>query len=243
MQQKLTLTTPSGDKIATRITRDESKSKQKLVFISGGFGSTKDSDRQVGLCQFFADLGFAIFQADFLGCGESSGDRAYTTISKGLEIIDTAFAYILQQTWVDEKYIGLYGNSYGGMLSVQEAARHNNRYNFVILASPAQYIENIEVDIEKWRKQEIMNVIRQPRHISFYDDLLKYDSYQAAEKIKCPVLIMHGVDDEVIPFDQTIKLNKHLSNSTLIPMIGEKHRYQNFEPFEKAMTQWLQKLS
>lgn len=239
METALTLTTPSGDKISAVLNRDETLEKQRLIFISGGFGSHKYSGRQIGLNRFFCNLGYAVFRLDFLGCGASSGDRVYTTLSKGLEIIDTAMEYLLRQPWLDDNHIGLYGCSYGGQLSIHEAARHPHRYRFMILASPAQYLENIDVEINEWRHAEIMTVVRQPRHISFYDDLLKYNPYKAAAEFNKPVLIMHGVEDEVIPFSQSIKLNSCFPNSTLKPMEGEKHRYQNFTPFEQAMTEFL----
>lgn len=238
MSEKFFLKTGDGDCLACLTDRDENLSKQKLVVICSGFGSHKDSERQKGLVRFFSSLGYAVFRFDYFGCGESSGHLPMTTITKGLNSLKAVMEYLKGQPWVDKKHIGLYGNSYGGVLAVLEASLHP-QYKFLILTSPANYLDNIDVDIEEWRKNEIMTVIRQPRHISFYDDALKYDVFKSAEKVCSPVLILHGTEDDVIPFNQSVKLNNHFSNSTLIAVEDEKHKYKNFDKFETAMKNWL----
>ena len=62
----------------------------------------------------------------------------------------------------------------------------------------------------------------------------KYNGYKAAKNIKCPVLIIHGDADDVVPLSQSKKLDRLLKNSTLIAVKGLTHDYNEKELHQMA---------
>lgn len=121
------------------------------------------------------DLGFAVLAYDYRGYGTSEG-RASERAS--YQDIDAAYEYLTQQLGVPAHRIILYGRSVGAGPSVDLAVRQP--VGGLVLESP--FTAAFQV------------LTRVP--------LLPFDKFRNLAKITrvgCPVLVMHGLADDVVP--------------------------------------------
>lgn len=121
-------------------------------------------------------LGFSVFAYDYRGYGTSQGSPSEQNAYKD---IDTAYNYLIQELKVAPRNIIVYGRSVGGGSAVDLAAR--KQVAGLILESTFTSIFRVKV----------------PFPILPFD---RFSNIDKIDKIKSPVLIMHGKDDSVIPF-------------------------------------------
>lgn len=224
MLQKVTLTNRSGLHLAALINRDEELPLQKLILIFGGFGSSKDSPRQASLTALFERNGYAVMRMDFRGRGESEGEVAQSTVAAGLEDSDAMIDYALSQPWVDKNNLAVYGSSYGGALALLQAARRKI-FKFVICVSPVSSAQGL-------------NTAGLPPQV--ISEARNYDIYAETSSLDIPILIFHGDEDEIVPYNQSLHLNKAIRTSTLMSMRGYDHFYKRgFSPVERAIEDFI----
>lgn len=243
MQEEFYIQSSSGNKLSCLIDRNENLSKQGIVFLAAGFGMSKDSERYNQLSNLFQSFGCAVMRMDFSGCGKSEGDLAYSTISVGLKDYASAMDYLLSQEWVDKKNIGVYGNSYGGCLTNLYASE-NDIFKFIVFSAPClNYLELYEkLDLKTWKKDGFIKVVNAKRSYKLYEDALRYAPYENSSKISSKCLIIHSIDDEVVPFSQSEKLNKLIKDSKLVALKGLNHNYgDGFNEVLEAIENWMER--
>jgi pimeloyl-ACP methyl ester carboxylesterase len=152
----------------------------------------------------FTRYGFDVLMIDYRGFGKSTGIRTEAGIKKDLQII-----YNELKKQVDEKYIILYGRSLGSGFAAKLASVNTPR--MLILDAPYYSVRHIAK-----RFLPIMPMAL----------LLKFPvrTYQWVAYVNCPIKIIHGTNDKLIPFKTSIKLSKiNPDNSRLYPVIGGGH--------------------
>ena len=128
------------------------------------------------------DIGFSVFAYDYRGYGTSQGTPSERNAYRD---IDTAYDYLSQQLRVPTEKIIAYGRSVGGGSAVDLAAR--KPVAGLIMESAFTTAFRVLVPIP----------------ILPFD---KFPNIGKIKKVKCPVLVMHGKADEVIPFQHGQKL-------------------------------------
>ncbi len=152
----------------------------------------------------FTRLRFDVLMVDYRGFGKSTGVRSETSIKKDLQHI-----YDELRSQVGENYIILYGRSLGSGFAAKLASMNNPR--MLILESPYYSLGRIAK-----RFLPIM-----PMSI-----LLRFPvrTYKWLPYVKCPIRIIHGTNDRLIPFKVSIKLSKiNAERTRLYPVIGAGH--------------------
>lgn len=152
----------------------------------------------------FTRLGFDVIMVDYRGFGKSKGRRSEKGIKDDLQVV-----YDLIKEKVDEKYIVIYGRSMGSGFAAKLAS--NNHPRTVILESPYYSMSKIA-----------------KRYIPFMPAslILKYPlrTYKWMKYIDCPIKIIHGTNDKLIPFKASIKLSRINPKLTrLYSVIGGGH--------------------
>ena len=121
------------------------------------------------------DLGFAVFAYDYRGYGLSQGRASEQHVYAD---IDAAYDYLTRELRVPAARIILYGRSLGAGAAVDLAARQS--VGGLILESP------------------FLTAFRVMTRIP----LFPFDRFRNVDKIgrvRCPVLVMHGEADEIVP--------------------------------------------
>jgi fermentation-respiration switch protein FrsA (DUF1100 family) len=139
-------------------------------------GNGEDLGSVIPLLPGLAHLGFSVFAYDYRGYGLSDGTPSERRVYAD---IDGAYDYLTGQLHVPPQRIIAYGRSLGAGAAVDLAARRP--VGGLILESP--FLSAFRV------------MTRVP--------LFPFDKFRNADKIgrvRCPLLVMHGEADEIVPF-------------------------------------------
>ena len=123
-------------------------------------------------------MGFAVFSYDYQGYGTSGGKP---TVSKSYQDIDAAYAYLTEDLAVSPNQIIVYGRSVGGGPSVDLATR--------------QPVAGLILE------STFVSAFRALTQVPIYP-FDKFENLAKLKRVTCPVLVMHGSEDEVVPFWQ-----------------------------------------
>jgi fermentation-respiration switch protein FrsA (DUF1100 family) len=128
------------------------------------------------------DLGFNVLSYDYRGYGTSEGTP---TENHAYQDIDAAYNYLIKDLKILPKNIIVFGRSVGGGSAVDLAARQP--IGGLILESTFTSAFQVVVPIK----------------LLPFD---KFNNLQKIKKVRCPVLIIHGQADEIIPVTHGQKL-------------------------------------
>jgi uncharacterized protein len=107
------------------------------VLMLHGFASQKDEvgDMYKRLAAALGEHGIASLRIDFRGWGESEGGMANSTVTGMVDDAATAYAFLLEQSFVDPDRIGLLGFSLGGAVSLVSAGQNPDWYQSMAIWS------------------------------------------------------------------------------------------------------------
>lgn len=182
-----------------------------LVIGSHGLLSSKDSEKFVLLGEMFSEEGIAFLRYDHRGCGESEGELRDTTPTSRLRDLEAVFDFAMGHPLVRKDRIGLLGSSLGGFISILKAASDPRIRAVVLWATPA--LLKGEVDA--------------PLNPAFFEDARRYDARQAIARVT-HCLILHGTEDELVPFSDAEELYAHAREpKQLVLFPGGDHRFSD----------------
>ncbi len=154
-----------------------------VIYFHGNGGSLKQwGDRALTLAQ----RGYEVVMADYRGYGQSTG-----FISNEEQLFaDARTVYNWARERYPERQIVLYGSSLGTAFASRLAAEYQPR--LLVLESPFYSLE----ELAGWYMPLVPTM------------LLKYPlrSHDWIGQVRCPVIIFHGTDDVIIPYDHAERL-------------------------------------
>jgi hypothetical protein len=145
-------------------------------------GNAEDLGDIQPVLQQLRTIGFSVFAYDYRGYGTSQGKPSERNAYRD---VDTAYEYLTQKLGVLPERIIIYGRSVGAGSAVELAAR--KPVAGLIMESAFTSAFRVVVPIP----------------------ILPFDKFRNIDKIKrvkCPVLVMHGKGDEVVPFQHGQRL-------------------------------------
>lgn len=179
-----------------------SEPKGVVLYLKGNSRSIKGWGK---FAVDFTRLGFDVVMVDYRGFGKSKGLRKSEKDIKH----DMQRVYDILKSRVDEKYITIYGRSMGSGFATKLASNNNPR--MLILESPYY-------SMTKMAK----------RYIPFMPAslILKYPlrTYKWIKYVSCPIKIIHGTKDKLIPYKSSLALsNINPKVTRLYSVIGGGH--------------------
>ena len=209
--------------------------------------SAKNSEKLIFLARSLADRGVLTLRFDFRYVGASSGKFADITYSG--EVEDLRAAYKFMQNRRSSNTV-IFGSSMGGTVALLFAAAEPSVAAVVTLAAPG-HPENFPTrvltpeQLQRWREQGHTIYNGQQLNISLLEDLERINVPEAARRIRCPVLILHGDADEVVPVAEAHELHETLTSPKRLSIFPDTdHRFSNPLVMRQAMTEaldWLTK--
>jgi hypothetical protein len=156
-----------------------SDARATLLYLHGNGGHIGHRLDPIGV---FHRLGLNILIIDYRGYGASSGNPSEEgTYQDAL----AAWTYLTQQKGAKPEQLVVFGESLGGSVAAWLAARHT-------VAGLMTYASFTSVpDLA----QQLYPMFP-ARWLTRY----RYDTRTELAKVKCPVLIMHSMEDEITPF-------------------------------------------
>jgi len=169
----------------------------------------------------FSRQGFDVVMVDYRGFGKSTGRRTEDGIKEDLQ-----YVYDKIKDQVDEKYIILYGRSLGSGFAAKLASLNNPR--MLVLESPFYSLTKVTKRFVPFMPMSLL--MRFP-----------IKTYRYLQYVKCPIKIIHGTNDGLIPFKSSLALSKiQPDNTRLYPVIGGGHNnLHTFEEYHRMMEEIL----
>ncbi|MTH18136.1 alpha/beta fold hydrolase [Flavobacterium sp. LC2016-01] len=198
----------------------KAENSKGLVFYLHGNAGTLETWGKIA--KSYTNLGYDIFILDYRSFGKSEGEiENEEQLNK-----DVAAVYKSLTERYPENKIIIAGYSIGSGLAAILASE--NKPKALILQSP--YFSFTELSGTKVR---------------FFPDFMKkfhLETYQYLPKVKAPIYIFHGLDDQLIPVENSVRLNKILdSKGHLYLLKGQGHLEMNEnESFQEQLKVILQ---
>jgi hypothetical protein len=156
-----------------------------LLFAHGNAGNISHRLQTV---QMFHEMGLAVLIFDYRGYGESQGNPSETGTYRD------AFAmwnYLVEERGVDPTGIVVAGRSLGGAVAAWLAAEVDP--GALILESTFTSVPALAAEVYPLLPSRLLN-------------RFEYDTERYLAAVACPVLIIHGREDEITPFEHGRKL-------------------------------------
>lgn len=166
----------------------------------------------------FTRHGYDVLMIDYRGFGKSTGSRTQKAIKRDLQVV-----YNKIKENVAEKYIILYGRSLGSGFATKLASMNNPR--LLILDAPYYSLSKVAKRYLPFMPLSILIKFPMP-------------TYKWLKYVQCPIHIVHGTDDKLIPYNTSVKLSKiKPKQTTLHTIIGGGHKNLNtFESYHKILS-------
>lgn len=176
-------------------------SKGLVFYLHGNAGSLKSWGE---LSDVYLQNNYDFFVLDYRGFGKSDGEiENENQLYNDIEIVYDSIAKMYS-----EKNIVIIGFSIGTCPAAQLASIKNSK--LLILQAPYYSMPDLA--------RHMFWVI--PSFVVKY----KLRTYEYLEKIKCPVIVFHGDEDDVIYYKSSLKLQKHFKQADkLITLKGQGH--------------------
>ncbi|WP_299117521.1 alpha/beta hydrolase [uncultured Winogradskyella sp.] len=189
-------------------------SKGVVIYLKGNSKSIK------GWGKFAVDFtrhGYNVLMVDYRGFGKSTGKRSQKAIKRDLQLI---YNKVKEKTTEDR--IILYGRSLGSGFAAKLASMNSPKK--LILDAPYYSLTKVTGRYMPFMPLSI---------------LLKYPlpTYKWLKYVQCPIHIIHGTHDKLIPYKSSVKLSQVNAKLTkLYTVIGGGHKnLNNFESYHKML--------
>lgn len=165
----------------------------------------------------FTRLGYDVFMFDYRGFGKSTGRRSVEALKN-----DSQFIYDIAKKEFSEENIIVYGRSLGSGFAARLAAR--NRPRMLILTSPLYSLAKAIHHYLPYMPAKLF---------------LRYNipTFQYLKNVTCPIKIIHGTNDKLVPIKTAINLsNINPSRTRFYAILGAHHiDIHQFEEYHRVM--------
>lgn len=179
-----------------------------IIMPHGGPYDLRDVGDYDSDVQFLVNRGYAVLQPQFRGSGSygqafsESGDAQWGRAMQ--DDIDDGMDWLTKPGLADPARTCIVGSSYGGYAALWGATRNPERYRCAVsFAGISDMARNLKYQLnsfgnrqarEKWRKR----VQGDPTF-----DLASISPLQQIDRLKIPVMLVHGSDDQTVPPKQS----------------------------------------
>ncbi len=208
------LETRDGAKINGLLFKSKNQPKGIVLYLKGNSKSIK------GWGKFAVDFtrhDYSVFMVDYRGFGKSTGRRSQKAIKRDLQEV-----YNKLKERTPEEHIILYGRSLGSGFAAKLASINNPR--LLILDAPYYSLTKVTARYMPFMPLSL---------------LMKYPlpTYKWLKYVQCPIHIIHGTHDKLIPYKSSVKLSQvNPKRTKLHTVIGGGHKnLNNFESYHKMI--------
>ncbi|MDP2795404.1 MAG: alpha/beta hydrolase [Sulfurisoma sp.] len=176
--EPLSLATPDGERLDAWLV-PAPRSRGVVLFLHGNAGNL--SHRMDSIVMFHR-LGYSVLIFDYRGYGRSTGKPSEAGLYRDAQ---TAWDHLTRQRGIPPGRIVIFGESLGGAMAAWLAARE--RPGALVLSSVLISAPELAADLYPWLPTRWLLRMR-------------YDTRAALAEARCPVLVAHSPNDEIIPF-------------------------------------------
>ncbi len=208
------------------------KKNDTVIIFLHGFASHQKGEKVLYLRDRFNEIGTSFLAFDHRGHGQSSGTMKDLTVTHNLEDLKA----IIESLCMGYKKRVLIGSSMGGQTAAWFSAQFPHMINANLLIAPGfRFLENRVRDIgpeglKKLIKEGELTFRNQWLEITIgkelLDDAQKYSAKKLLQHYHTPTLILHGIQDETVPFGDSVHFvqNSLAQALELVLIAGGDHR-------------------
>jgi dipeptidyl aminopeptidase/acylaminoacyl peptidase len=210
-----------------------------LVMSHGGPTASAGSTLRYGI-QFWTSHGIAVVDVDYGGStGYGREYRRRLEGNWGLVDVDdcvNAARFLVNRHDVDGRRLAIVGGSAGGYTTLCSLA-FRNFFNAGASYFGVSDLEALAKDTHKFESRyEEKLVGPYPQRADLYR---KRSPIHFTDKVSCPIILFQGLDDKVVPPDQSAKFYESVKKRGLptayVPFEGEQHGFRRAENMKRAM--------
>ncbi len=187
--------------------------------------------------QYFASRGYAIFQPNFRGSsgfGASFAERGYKQWGARMQDdITDGLSALIERGIVDPQRVCIVGASYGGYAALAGATLTPDLYRCAVsINGVTDLADFVAYRRKKWGEDSdaytySLKSIGDPKADAAR--LAATSPARLADRVRVPILLIHGDDDAVVPISQSRLMKKALDKASkpaeLMVFKGEGHSY------------------
>ncbi len=211
-----------------------------LIVMSHG-GPTGATNTSLNLqIQYWTSRGFAVVDVNYRG-STGYGTKYRRQIDGNWGIVDVedcinSARFLIGMGAVDSKRIGIRGGSAGGYTTLSSLVKSN-----VFCAGASYYgvsdLRSLAKDTHKFESRYLDSLIGPyPENEELYRSRSPLFN---SEEISCPVILFQGLEDRIVPPNQSESMMKSLKERnvpvTYIEFEGEQHGFRKSETIKKAL--------
>ena len=239
-----------GINIHAKLDMPEGIDKCPLAIVVHGYTGHMEEPHIVEVAKAINEVGMATLRVEMYGHGKSGGEFRNHTLYKWVTNMLAVVDHVRTLDFVTDLYIT--GHSQGGLLVMLIAGMCPDLFKGVIPLSPAwmipEYARRGEllgaafdpVNIPDEIVQGEVNVLsgnyaRVAQTIHPEDEIARYNG---------PVLIVHGDQDEAVPYEYGKKAAELYKNAKLVTIEGDDHCYnKHLDKVTAAVQEFLKELT
>lgn len=201
--------------------------------------------------QYLVSLGYQVFEPNFRGSsgfGKAFADKGRRQWGKAMQTdVDDAFAHLKQAGLVRDGKACIVGYSYGGYAALAAATLTPEQYVCVVAAAGVSDLPKMLSWERAEEGRDSESYLYWVSHIGSpskdKDELESFSPARLAEKVKSPVLLIHGAGDGIVPIEQSEFMEKALRKAgksvefVQLPESGHSYRPPEDERTEFAALQ------
>lgn len=205
--------------------------KYPLAILMHGFMANKGLEPLKSISKKLAEEGIASIRFDFNGHGKSGGKFCEMTVLNEIEDAMKVYQYALSLPQVSA--IGLLGHSQGGvvagMIAGKLAGSGNEPRCIVQLAAAAVLRDDalkgvlMGKEYDPANPPEILKVFFHKVGKEYFKVAQTLPIYETSSKYSGPVCLIHGTEDEIVPYSYSQKYDELYADSELHLLEGENH--------------------
>ncbi len=227
------ITKPDSQKLSAYAFIPESGCRYILIICHGFRGTKENGGRIFNFADRLMQLGMGVLAFDFSGCGNSDGEFSKITLSRQARDLRHVIDYVYQAYNLP---IILLGRSFGGSTILAGGATDKRVAGYIFWATPVKLRETFArifgKDYEQLKTGRTITVKDESGIFELKTDIARdfdmhdMDKYLAALGEK-PVLVVHGLADEVVDPSNAVYIYQRAKNTRLELVEGADHRFLN----------------
>lgn len=256
MAERFEIQNQSGDSVSGDIHLPKRPVQTPIptVVLCHGFKSFKDWGFHPHLADRLAEAGFAAVRFNFSHNGVGGHGREFdrldlferNTFGKEMEDLSAvleSLPHLPGGDRLDSNWVAILGHSRGAAAALLQGANHPGVRTLITWAGISTVHRYSQEVMEAWRRDGKIHIPnlrtgqQMPMDLSVLEDIdqnrEKYDILRAVSELRIPLLVVHGDEDETVPFMEGSLLHdsspRGLRKFQIIP--GASHTFGAEHPF------------
>lgn len=235
--QPISYPAADGTQIPAYLTLPPGKEAKGLpaVVLPHGGPSARDEWGFDWLAQFLAARGYAVIQPNYRGSagyGEDwQSENGFKNWQQSIGDINAAARYLSSAGIADGKRIAIVGWSYGGYAALQSVVVDPSLYKSAVAIAPVTDLTLLKQDARNFTNSKMVR-----EYVGSGDNVVAGSPLRHADKIKVPVLLVHGDLDSNVSISHSEKMADALSQAEFVRFRGRDHYLNDSEARVQMLT-------